>query len=227
MSSGDEWIGMNGVLDWLARVRIAGLEPMSYGVGISERRIRFHAARLERERLVIRSRPDRNGPLLVITPRGLRRAGYPDNSRNPTKSVTGLLHGRGVSWIAAYCELRGRPWLGPGQLRGDGWPLQVRQKNGSGPRTHMPDLGFILDGRERWAVEFERVSKSEERLRGILRAYRTAELAGELESVLYVCAEQSIARLVQTVAAEVKLDRVVRTLDWVVSETRNRRNGQR
>ena len=90
----------------------------------------------------------------------------------------------------------------------------------------MPDLGFILDGTERWAAEFERVPKSEERLRGILRAYRTAELAGELESVLYVCADQSIVRLVQKVAAEVKLDRAVRTLDWLIAETRGRRNGQ-
>ena len=68
--------------------------------------------------------------------------------------------------------------------------------------------------------------KSEDRLRGILRAYRTAELAGELESVLYVCADQSIVRLVQKVAAEVKLDRAVRTLDWLIAETRGRRNGQ-
>ena len=226
MSPGDEWVGANGVLDWLARVRIAGVEAMSHGVGITERRLRFHAERLECERLLIRSRPDRRGPLLVITPRGLRRAGYAANSRNPTKSLTGLLHGRGVSWIAAYCELRGRPWLGPAELRGEGWPLRVRHRNGKGPRTHMPDLGFMLDG-EKWAVEFERVSKSDERLRGILRAYRSAELAGELESVLYVCADQSIARQVQSMAAEVKLDRAVRTLDWVIAETRNRRNGGR
>jgi hypothetical protein len=225
VSCGDEWIGLNGVLDWLARVRIAGVEPMSHGVGITERRVRFHAKRLEQERLLIRSRIDGNGPLMTITPRGLRRAGYPANSRNPTKSVTGLQHGRGVSWIAAYCELRGRAWLGPAELRAEGWPLQVREKPGKGPRTHMPDLGFILDGTEKWAVEFERVSKSEDRLRGILRAYRTAELAGELESVLYVCADQTIVRLVQKVAAEVNLDRAVRTLDWLIQETRAWRNG--
>lgn len=224
MSSRDDWVGLNGVLDWLARVRIAGTEPMSYGVGITERRVRFHAERLERERLLIRSRFDRSGPVAVITPRGLRRAGYAANSRNPTKSTTGLQHGRGISWIAAYCELRGRPWLGPAELRAHGWPLQVRQKNGKGPKTHMPDLGFILDGTEKWAVEFERVSKSDERLRGILRAYRSAELAGELESVLYVCPDQSIVRQVQSMAAEVKLDRAVRTLDWVIAETRERGN---
>jgi hypothetical protein len=84
----------------------------------------------------------------------------------------------------------------------------------------MPDLGFLLDGRERWAVEFERVPKSETRLRRILAGYRAAELAGELESVLYVCADESIVRLVQSVAAEVKLDRAVRTLDWVIAQTR-------
>jgi hypothetical protein len=88
----------------------------------------------------------------------------------------------------------------------------------------MPDLGFMLED-ERWAVEFERVTKSEERLRGILRAYRSAELAGEVESVLYVCADKAIVRRVQSIAAEVELDRAVRTLDWVIAEVRSRRNG--
>jgi hypothetical protein len=84
----------------------------------------------------------------------------------------------------------------------------------------MPDLAFVLDGSERWAVEFERMPKSRPRLKRILGGYRAAELAGELASVLYVCADQSIARLVQSVAGEVRLDRAVRTLDWVIAETR-------
>ena len=227
MSSEMNWIGRNGVLNWLARVRIAGVEPMSHGVGISERRIRLHAKTLERERLLVRSRiGDGGGALVAITPRGLRQAGYAANSRSATSSLTGLLHGRGVSWIAAHCERRGRSWLGLGELRAQGWPLKLRQSAGERPRTHMPDLGFILDGSERWAAEFERVPKSRDRLRGILAAYRTAELAGELESVLYVCADQSIVRLVQSVAAEVKLDRAVRTLDWLIQETRSRGNSQ-
>ena len=169
MSRGEKWIGRDGVLDWLARVRIGGLEAMSHGVGITERRIRFHAERLEHERLLIRTRVDGAGPLMVITPRGLRRAGYAVNSRNPTRSITGLLHGCGVSWVAAHCERRERSWVGPGELRSQGWRLRLRDSGAEGPVTHMPDLGFLLDGRERWAVEFERVPKSETRLRGILQ----------------------------------------------------------
>ena len=47
---------------------------------------------------------------------------------------------------------------------------------GSTRQTHMPDLGFLLDGKERWAVEFERTSKGHDPLAQILEGYREAQL---------------------------------------------------
>lgn len=209
------------VLDWLARVRVAGAEPLGVALGISEGRIREHARRLEADGLVLRSRmDDGDGAVLAVTPRGIRAAGYAANSRTPTSSRTGLEHGRGVSWIAAHCERSGRLWLGPAELRADGWPMSLPARSKPGAATHMPDLGFVVDGQERWAAEFERMPKSRERLERILEGYRELQIREELEAVLYVCATEYIARLVESVAMDVEVDRAVRTLDRIIDETR-------
>ena len=155
-----------------------------------------------------------------ITPRGVRAAGYTANSRSTTSSQVGLLHGRGVSWVAAHCERCGRPWLGPAELRGDGWPMKLAPRPGSRRESHMPDLGFVLDGRERWAVEFERTAKGREPLEQILEGYREAQLRSDVDAVLYVCANDYIAGRVESIAEAVEVDRAVRTLDWVIAETR-------
>jgi hypothetical protein len=212
-----------GALEWLARVRVAGVEPMAAGLGVTTRQVRKYAGKLESEGLAVRRRlGDGGGAVVAITPRGLAEAGHPMSTRSTTNSHVGLLHGRGVSWIAAHCERRGRPWVGPEGLRSDGWVLHLSAATGPGPTTHMPDLGFILNGEERWGVEFERVGKSKSRLRRILEGYRQAELRGDLDAVLYVCASGSIVRLVESVAEQVEVDRAVRTLDWVIAEARAR-----
>ena len=209
------------VLDWMARIRVAGVEPIARAIGISERRVRGHAEILEAEGLLVRHRmDDGGGAVLVATARGVRAAGYAANSRSTTSSRVGLLHGRGVSWIAAHCDRCGRPWIGPPELPADGWPMPLPPSPGSARLTHMPDLGFLLDGKERWAVEFERTSKGHDPLAQILEGYREAQLRDEVDAVLYVCANDYIAGVVEAVGEEVRVDRAVRTLDWVIAETR-------
>jgi hypothetical protein len=213
--------GWPAVLDWLARIRVAGIEPMAYGLGITPRQVHTHARFLEAEKLAVRSRLyDGGGAVLAITPRGVREAGYDITTTTRTTSFQGLLHGRGVSWIAAHCERAGRPWIGPEELRWGGWITQISPTPGVTARTHMPDLGLILDGSERWAVEFERVTKARVRLRAILSSYRTAQLTEQLDEVLYVCDNDMIIRQVESVAAEVGFNPVVRTLDQMIAEAR-------
>jgi hypothetical protein len=215
--------GLWRALEWIARVQVAGVEAMARGLGVSPRQVRRYASRLEQQRLVVRSKiGDGGGGVLAVTPRGRRRAGYADGSRTTTRSLTGLLHGRGISWMAAHCDRSGRPWVGPGELRAEGWMVQLPRSILEGPRTHMPDLGFILDGEERWAAEFERVPKSRSRLARILGGYRDAELRGDLYAVLYVCADETIARLVRSVAEEVEVRCVLRKLERIIDEARHR-----
>jgi hypothetical protein len=224
-SGSKEVRGAGAVLDWLARARIAGVDPMAAALGVSQRQVYLHAERLEADGSLLRPLIcDRGGGVLVVTPRGVRSAGYAVNSRNTTSSVTGLQHGRGVSWIAAHCDRAGRPWVGPGELRANGWPMKLPPKVGPGARTHMPDLAFTLGGDERWVGEFERMSKSDDRLRRILTGYRNAQLGGDLSGVLYVCGNDAIARSVGEMSRGVRLDLVVKTLDDIVDEVRKSRN---
>ena len=210
-------------MDWLARIRVAGVEAVAEAIGISERRVRGHAERLEAEGFLVRHRmDDGGGAVLVVTARGVRAAGYAANSRSTTSSKPGLLHGRGVSWIAAHCDRCRRPWLGPAELRAEGWPMPVPPRPHSSRESHMPDLAFVLDGKERWAVEFERTSKGHAPLEQILEGYREAQLRGDVDGVLYVCENDYIAGRVDEVAEEVQVDRAIRTLDWVIAETRGK-----
>ncbi|MGH2957136.1 MAG: hypothetical protein ACRDL6_09095 [Solirubrobacterales bacterium] len=214
--------GWPAVLDWMARIRVAGVESVATGVGLSVRQVHRHAAMLAAEGFLKRPRvADDGGPMLVVTPRGVREAGHEVRSGTAPGSLVALLHGRGVGWIAAHCERSGRPWYGPLELRDTGFQLRLGPRIDRTPRTHLPDLGFILD-EERWAVEFERVQKSRERLRWILDAYHTAQLGRELECVLYVCATPRIERVVQGVASEIGLDLVTRQLERIIREARER-----
>jgi DNA-binding transcriptional ArsR family regulator len=210
------------VLEWIARLGVAGVDAMAAGLGISARRVHHHAAALEREGLVRRPRVgDGGGAVVAVTPSGVRESGREPRSHSTTGSLGGLIHGRGVSWIAAHCQRRERIWFGPGELRDEGWLVPLPAQRSRRRRLHAPDLGFLLEG-ERWAAEFERVPKARERLRSILGAYRSAQLAGELDSVLYVCGTASVERLVRLIADEVELNCVTRRFDRVLAEASGR-----
>jgi hypothetical protein len=194
---------------------------MAVGLGVTPRQIRKYAKRFEAMGLAVRSPlRDGGGAVLAISPRGLREAGYAISTRTTTSSDSGLAHGRGVSWVAAHCERYGRQWRGVAELRMDGWPIRLPPRPGLKARSHMPDLSFVLKGKEQWAVEFERTPKSPRRLEQILDGYREAQVDGQAHAVLYVCGSESIARLVERVAEEVEVNRAVRSLEWVIEEAR-------
>lgn len=204
----------------MARVRVAGVDAVAAGLGLSPRQVHRHAARLQADGFVARPRlADRAGGIMVVTPRGAREAGYEFRSGSrPTSSA--LQHGRGVSWIAALCERSCHPWAAPLELRDSQFELKLLPRAGAAPRTHLADLGLYLE-KERWAVEFERTQKSYERLRSILSGYRTAELTGELRGALYVCATPRIEKVVNRLADEIQLNLATRPLEWVIRMARD------
>jgi hypothetical protein len=212
----------------MARIRVAGVDAAGVGMELTPRQIHLHAARLEGDGYLARPRVfDGEGPVIAITPRGIRLAGADVRSGSTPASITALQHGRGVSWIAAHCERRGRPWFGPTEVRDIGLGVKLPRQGAEPPKLHLPDLGFLFEG-ERWAVEFERMSKGRDRLRRILAGYRSAQLAGELGWVLYVCDTEAIEELVAEVAEQVDkkapggagLKLTVRSLERIVREAR-------
>src|SRR3954447_25623482 len=81
-------------LEWVARVRVAGVEPMAIALGVTDRQIRKYATRFEERRLAVRSRlRDGGGSILAIPRRGLSEAALPISSRSTTSSEGGLAHG--------------------------------------------------------------------------------------------------------------------------------------
>jgi hypothetical protein len=214
------------VLDWMARIRVADVDAVGTGLGLGRRQIHMHAAKLQEQGYVARPRVwDGSGPMLVVTPRGVRATGREVRSGSTPNALTTLLHGRGVSWIAAHCERRDRPWFGPTELTDIDLQVRLPRAGVAAAKMHLPDLGFLFED-ERWAVEFERVSKGRDRLRRILSGYRSAQLAGGLGWVLYVCATPAIEELVTGVTEEMDRDRptdarlkiAVRPLERIVLE---------
>ena len=212
--------GWPAVLDWMARVRVGAVDAVAAGLELTPRQVHNHAVRLSEEGWLERPRvSDGRGGVLVVTPRGVREAGYEARSRSTPRSLTALLHGRGVSWLAAHSERRGRPWLGPLQLAGTDYAVALLPRRGKGASTHLPDLGVERD-RDRWAVEYERVPKGRERLRRIFEGYRSAELAGQLEGVLYVYDSRVVKDLLERMASEVELTIGIQPLGEFLGELR-------
>jgi hypothetical protein len=224
VSSGRRNCGWVGLLDWMARIRVASVEAAGISLGVTTRQVQMHGRKLEQMGFIERRRmDDGGGGVMVVTPRGVREAGYEVRSGTSPKARTSLLHGRGVSWVAAYCDVKDRPWFGPLELRENELEINLPARTW-GPRTHLPDLACLMEKGEICPVEFERVPKSRERLRMILGGFRTAQLIGEVGRVFYVCGSPSVERLVAEVAHEVDrgtgdLGLVIRSLDQLISDT--------
>lgn len=196
--------GSYRVLETLGRLGVAGVEALAAICGLSIGTTYDHIRRLESAGLAFRlPYRDGNGGSVGISRRGAHRVrddGIPAVFPNSGLPVTGV-HSRAVSWVAALLELRGHAWLGPADLYQDrAWRL-ARDDDAN----HYPDLGYIDDNGSRRAIEVELHSKSNYRLRAILRAYRLAHSLGAIESVTYLWTRLPVIRAVGRCADGVRL----------------------
>ncbi len=192
------------VLEILGRLGIAGVEPLAAIGGLSLGTTYDHIRRLETAGLAFRlPYRDGSGGSVGITRRGahlVRDDGIPAVFPNSQLPVTGV-HSRAVSWVAALLEVRGRNWLGPADLHQDrAWRLTRDDDAG-----YYPDLGYVDDNGGRHAIEVELHSKSNHRLRAILRAYGMAHSLGAIENVTYLWTRLPVIRAVDRNAKGVAL----------------------
>lgn len=188
--------GSMRILDWLARLGVAGIEPLALAACVTERAVYYHVERLARERLVERKvTGDGEGAAVVLTRAGARVAFDRDvrGVVRPQSTAPGSArHGRAVSWVAASADLRGWRWLGPAELRAeDGW--RVTREDGA---RHAPDLGLVIGG-QRVAIEVELHRKAPQRLQAILRGYRGLIDHSDLSGVSYVVDREVVGTLVR------------------------------
>lgn len=210
------------MLAWVARLGVAGVEPLGLALRLSPSTLRSHLARLEQHELVVRTRSGiGTGTVVAITNGGGREAlerGVDGVVERRGVSAMAVRHGRAVSWVAAWADVRGWRWLGPAELRADEQPWAARGPDG---RRHQPDLGLILPDGRRIAVEVELHAKSRARLQAILRGYRRRVDEGAIDGVSYVSDRQSVLRLVRREAAEVLAGRLeAGPLDAVLAHVR-------
>ena len=186
-------------LAWLARVDVAGLEPLRRAMGFGWRVTCSHVERLDNTGLVERIY-DRGGSVVAITRRGTRLLdATPGEVRASSTQAFGLIHSRAVSWVAAYLTLRGRDWIGERALRREErWRVPVIWPGSRG--THRPDLVSVVDGRP-VAIEVELTLKAPRRLRAILLGYEAATADGRLAGVTYVARDDAVMAGVQRAAA--------------------------
>jgi DNA-binding transcriptional ArsR family regulator len=189
--------GSYRLLALLARLGVAGVEPLACALDVSVGSTYSHLRRLAKEGLVWRVPVgDGGGGVVAISRVGAMRIRDEDRPAVYAKSQAPVTaaHARAVSWVAARFALRdGWQWHGPAELRRDIPAWRVQRSDGKG---HLPDLGIVGEG-VRFAIEVELHSKAHDRLLGILRGYRYLIDRGALVGVGYVTTRPAVARLVR------------------------------
>src|SRR3954451_4313551 len=117
IARGPGWRSLEA-LAWLARLEVAGLEPLGLAMGWRRRARYSHVARLMRAGLVVRAF-DVGGSVVAITAAG-RRAVAADRGdvRAGATHGSGRRHARGVWWVPALATLRDRTWISDREARG-------------------------------------------------------------------------------------------------------------
>ena len=188
------------VLDWVARLGAAGIEPARIALGLSPSVAYSHAQRLTAagslRRMPVnvepvassRSRPGAQpSPASAASPRSDRAAAAHHRSPRPS-----------LSWVAARAEAKGWPWLGPAALHHDPrWTLT----RGDGAR-HRPDLGLLIDDQSQ-AVEVELHAQVASPARRDPRRVSNEIWSGELHGVVYVVEKRYVERLVTRARARI------------------------
>src|SRR4051794_38141316 len=165
-------------LAWLARVEVAGVEPLRLALGFGWRPMYSHVARLAGAGLVVRAF-DPQGSVVAITAAGRRAVGADRGDvRSGATHGAGLRHARAGSWVAALLTLRERQWVSDSEMRGaEAWQIPVVWAGARG--RHRPDVGVVMRA-SRVAVEVELSHKSPRRIEAILAGYEQAIASGRI-----------------------------------------------
>lgn len=219
-------------LAWLTRVGASPAEPLSLVMGWGRRATFSHLARLQDAGWIERvATVHGQGSLIVVTARGVTVAG--DLGVRPPRSLgpSSWAHAAACAWVAAWLQVRGRPWLSTRELMLDpsyATTVSYGDREGHMHRvTHRPDLATRAEERP-VALEVELQRKRLPRLRAILAMYEqwcTPEpTGGGLRGVIYVTGSDGVARTVKRVADELALPARgvlrLRPLAEVIEETR-------
>ena len=180
------------------------------GLDLDQRVVRRHVARLEAAGWLERaSWVWGEGSVTWLTSLGVESTGLGGlRAVKAPPAPTTIAHGVLVGWSAARAEKRGRVWKSARELalEPDRWEVTMECERGY--TNQLSDLAVWL---ERSGPPIALISESgarrEDRQKKILEGWRNAVYVGQYSTVLYDCANDSVARRISRLAAKVQLAR--------------------
>lgn len=177
------------------------MPTVGYGLGLADRVVRRHVAKLEavgwcERRPALRG----EGSLVWMTATGLGGVELGDLPavRAPDPFSIQTMRTVGVAWVAAAIEAAGYRWHAPRELAlaPDRWGAQVKNERG-GTSRRLPDLVFwpASDDRLPVAVVVEHGAPKPRRERAALEGWKGSIAAGQYAQVRYVARRTAAGRV--------------------------------
>jgi hypothetical protein len=195
---------------FIGRLGVVSLATVSVGLGLAERVVRRHVARLQALGWLGRVAALRgDGSLLWLTRAGLHGVGLGElravRAPDPFSPQTG--HSVAVGWSAARVHHRGYRWRSSRELALDGqrWAIAVRNERG-GVSRRLPDLAVWPPvGPLPAGLVIEHGVARKQRRRLVLEGWHAAIDAGQYARVQYDCSSPALARQLTQIAAQIGL----------------------
>jgi hypothetical protein len=194
---------------FVGRLGVVGLPAMRVGLGLGERVVRRHVARLEAVGWLERTTGIRGeGSLVWLTSGGLSGVGLGQLRavRAPAAFSVQTMHSIQVAGVAAELEHGGLQWLAVRELALDRerWAVEVANERG-GTSRRLPDLvAWPSQSRRPVAVVLEPGQRNERRQRAALEGWQAAIREGRYAQVRYQT-DPVTARQLERLAAQLGL----------------------
>jgi hypothetical protein len=193
---------------FVGRLGIVAMPAVAMGMGLAERAVRRHVARLEAVGWLQRTAAVRgDGSLVWLTLTGLDGLGLTLPAVRAPAVFSATTHQTvQLAWAAADLERQGLPWLCARELavERERWQIAVANERG-GHSSRLPDLIFwAVDNPLPVAVVLERGQRNRRRERATLQGWQVAIAAGRYAQVRYQTGSVS-ARDLHRLAARIGL----------------------
>ena len=188
---------------FVGRLGVVGMPAVGVGLGLAERVVRRHVARLEAAGWLARQVAIRGeGSLVWLTGLGLSGVGLGELAavRAPAAFSRQTMHSVGVAWVAAELQRGGVGWLAVRELALDRerWQVQIaNDRGGTSPR--LPDLVAWPQNisRQPVAIIVDRGQLNKARQRVALEGWRAAIASGRYAQVRYQTAPNAASGLIR------------------------------
>jgi hypothetical protein len=186
---------------FIGRLGVVPMPAIERGLGLVDRVVRRHVAKLEKVGWCARAAATRGDGMLVwMTPTGLQGVGLAQlpAPRAPNRFSPQTMHSVRVAWAAADIEHAGHHWLAGRELAlaPDRWGAKIANERG-GYSCRLPDLVFWspLDPSRQAAVVIAAGLTNPRRERAALECWQRSILAGQYTQVHYVASPAFVSHV--------------------------------